>query len=402
MKPNSTLVSGKFYYFPFVLCLLLFSAVAAVAQPTSQTFNSSGSYVIPPGFSANVTIQAWGAGGGGGINASGAKGGGGSGAFASSTVTLSAGSYAITVGSGGSAGTGGGNSSFTSIVVAAGGGSTVNATGGAGGTIAASTGVTRIAGTNGSTGPGNSGGAGAAGANGGGSGGNGGPANNGSGNSGNMPGGGGGGKAGPGAGGLSGVGGGGRVIVTVNTVLPVRLSSIKAFEKQNSIQIEWIAAAEYNLDKYEIERSADGISYTRIGDLAARNSFSETKYTFTDLTPLAINNFYRLRIVNLDGAIELSSVVKINLDKRIKDVKLYPNPVTNGYVAIQASDLNKGDYTAKVFNAAGQQIHVMRFTHTGGAINQTLQLPETLKTGVYLLEVSKSGAEAFKKSFVIQ
>ncbi len=208
--------------------------------------------MIPPGFRANVTIQAWGAGGGGGTNTSGAKGGGGSGAFASSTITLSAGSYAVTIGIEGAAGNAGGSSSFTSIVVAAGGGSTSSATGGAGATAAASTGITSIAGSDGDTGPGNSDGNGAAGSNGGGTGGSGGPTNNGSGNEGNLPGGGGGGKAGPGGGGLSGAGGNGRVIVTVNTVLPVKISNIKAVEKQNNIQLEWIAYAESNLDRYQV------------------------------------------------------------------------------------------------------------------------------------------------------
>ncbi len=403
MKKKSTYLVGKTFYFLFLLCSFILIAGAANAQPSNQTFNTSGTYTVPSGYSAILTIEAWGAGAGGGAG-SGAKGGGGSGAYASTTNTLTAGSYAVTIGTGGgNTGTNGGNSSFTTIVIAEGGFSTTTGTGGAGGTTGGSTGTTKIAGAAGANSAGSNGGAGVAGANGGGGGGTGGPANNGVGGTGTSPGGGGGGKAGPGNNGTGGgVGGNGRVIVTVNSVLPVRLSNIKAFEKQNGIQIEWTVSSEENLSRYQVERSSSGSLFTAIGDVASRNVTVETKYGFFDANPLPGVSFYRLKSIDIDSKYGYSSVVRVSLDKQVKNISLYPNPVTGGYVSFNSSDLNKGNYQVRVFNSSGAQVFKQSFSHSGGAINQTLKLPVGIQSGLYVLQLSNDGVKVLNKNFMIQ
>lgn len=403
MKKRFTFFKENLFSFLSVLALLFFISETANGQPVSQTFNTSGTYTVPAGYSAIVTIEAWGAGAGGGAG-SGSKGGGGSGAYASSTTTLAAGSYTVTVGAGGgNTGTNGGNSSFTTIVIAEGGFSTTTGTGGAGGTTGGSTGTTKIAGTAGANSSGSNGGAGVAGANGGGGGGTGGPANNGVGGTGTAPGGGGGGKAGPGNNGNGGgVGGNGRVIVTVNTVLPVRLSNISAFEKQNGIQIEWTVYSEVNLSKYQVERSADGVRFTSIGDVAARNVTVETKYGFFDSNPLPGVSFYRLKSIDIDSKYGYSSIVRVSLDKQVKNISVYPNPATGDYVSFQGADLNKGHYLVRVFNSSGAQVFDQNFSHSGGAISQTLKLPAGIQSGLYLLQLSTDGVKVMNKTFMIQ
>ncbi|MCU0346986.1 MAG: hypothetical protein MUC59_08575, partial [Saprospiraceae bacterium] len=97
------------------------------AQPTSQTFTSSGTWVCPPNYTANITVEAWGGGGSGGTG-TGRQGGGGGGAYSSSTFDVSEGSYTVTVGAGGVSGAGG-PSSFGAFVVALGGGTSASSTG---------------------------------------------------------------------------------------------------------------------------------------------------------------------------------------------------------------------------------------------------------------------------------
>ena len=423
MKQHPTLFSGKpFAYLLFSLSFILIES-AVLAQPVSQTFNSSGTYTIPTGYSANVTIQAWGGGGGGSNNQAG--GGGGGGAYSFVTTTLSAGSYIVTVGIGGTAGNAGGNSSFTSIVVAGGGGSTANNTAGTGGVVITGTG--RPGGAGGSTNNGNASGGGGGGsatpsANGGngGNGVNGGAAAGGGGGTGQgnggagannsaaaaaaagtSPGSGGGGRSNNGTS-TAAAGANGRVIVTVNTVLPVKLSNIKAFEKQTGVQIEWTAYSEENLSKYQIERSVNGSLFTAIGEVTARNSLTETKYDFFDSNPLQGVNFYRLKSIDIDAKYGFSNIVKINLDKRVKDVTIYPNPVIGGYVSFQSADLAKGNYSVKVFNTAGQQVYKQRFTHSGGAIGQTIHLPAGIKSGMYSMQLENDAVKVMSKIFMIQ
>ncbi len=396
MNKNSTLF----------FILLLFTQLLH-SQPVSQTFDGGGTYTytVPPGYTANVTIQAWGAGGGGGSNTSGAKGGGCGGAYASSTVALGPGSYTVVVGTGGAPGIAGSNSSFSTLVIADGGGSTAGTSGGIAGSSTGSTGNTTILAGAGSSASGNNGGAGGNAGSGGGAGGAGGIANNGAGMPGIVPGGGGGGKAGPGVGSNSGNGADGRVIVTINSVLlplPVKFNTIKAFEKQQAVQIEWATSAEQNICKYQVERSVDGITFLSIGNVAANNTAGEKHYKFLDPAPLTGINFYRIKSVDMDSRFAFSSIVKINRNKNIHGSTLYPNPISNGTVSFQSADLENGNYSMKLFSPLGSQVYNQTFTHSGGAINLTIQLPTSLQPGMYNIQLATSEKKVMSKKIIIE
>lgn len=384
--------------------LLLFSLISIIvvfAQPSSQTFNSSGTYTVPAGYTANVTIEAWGAGGGGGSNSSGAKGGGGGGAYASSTTNLTAGSYTVTVGTGGGAGTAGGNSGFTTIVVAVGGQSTTGTTGGSGGNSSSCTGTTRVSGSNGSNTSGNNGGAGGAGGNGGGAGGAGGIANNGSGSSGSAPGGGGGGKAGPGNASVSGSGANGRVIVTVNIVVPVLFGNIQISEMNNAAQLEWVAYFEQNVKKYIIEKSADGYSFFAIGEVDAKNYLTETKYRFFDSGLSSGLYYYRIRAIDIDERYIYSNILRFSRLDTKSELAVYPNPVVNQTLFIQSGKLQRGTINLTVYNSSGQRIMNKKIFHSGGALTWLLHLNAELKSGLYYVSIQSETGLTKSASFQI-
>jgi hypothetical protein len=183
--------------------------------------------------------------------------------------------------------------------------------------------------------------------------------------------------------------------------LPVKFSGITAFEKQQGIQINWKAYSEDNLNKYVIERSSNGQSFTSIGEVTARNVTTETQYGFFDANPLPGVNFYRLRAVDVDGKSGYSTIVRVNL-AGVKEVTIYPNPVTGGYVSFQSGSLAKGNYTVKIFNATGQQVYSEKFAHNGGAVNQTIQLPSGSRSGMYSLQLNSDEMKLMSKTFMVQ
>ena len=184
--------------------------------------------------------------------------------------------------------------------------------------------------------------------------------------------------------------------------LPVKLSNIRAFEKQQGIQIDWTAYQEDNLNRYQVERSADGQSFMPIGEVAARNLVIESNYSFFDANPLPGVNFYRLKNIDMDGKSGYSNVVKVNLDKNIKGFTLYPNPVRNAVVSFQSSDLSKGNYSVNIFNANGQQVYAQRFNHSGGSVNQTIQLPAGVRSGMYTMQLNNGTMKVMSKTFMVQ
>jgi len=194
------------------------------------------------------------------------------------------------------------------------------------------------------------------------------------------------------------------VVADIGVALPVKFGSIKAYEKLTGIQLDWKVYSENKVRNYEIERSADGRSFTTVGSLPALyNNTSDGDYGFFDANPLPGISFYRIKNNDLDGKSAYSIVVRVNRNKAIKGLSLYPNPVLNRIVSLQGSDLDRGNYKISIFAANGQVIYKQQIRHNGGTISQTVELPSTISKGIYMLTVKdENGNTIFKEKLVNQ
>lgn len=389
---------NKNYFFQLFFFCLISSGI--VAQPMSQIFNSSGTYTVPAGYSAIVTIDAWGAGGGGGSAASGGKGGGGGGAYASISTTLGPGSYAVTVGAGGGAGVNGGSSSFTAICIAAGGNGTAGGTGGAGGTIAASTGTTKFAGGSGGASVTNNGGGGGgsatATANGGngsgitggtgqGPGGTGGLTNNNPGTGGISPGGGGGGTAGPGVGSASGSGAVGQVIITVTTVLSIKISYLNGSKNNGFNTVNWQAACTSTQAIFEVERSLNGINYTSINTITANQARCAQPFNYVDNANLSGTVFYRIKTIDIDGRVNYSAVIKLGSRQKAMQLEgVLPNPVSS-QAQLSISSYKKDKLQLMIISMDGKMVQRNTVQLQAGSSIIGLEVA-SLKRGMYIIK----------------
>jgi len=190
----------------------------------------------------------------------------------------------------------------------------------------------------------------------------------------------------------------------IGSALPVKFGSIKAYEKQNGIQLDWKVYSENKVKTYEIERSGDGRSYTTVGSLPALyNNKAEGDYGFFDANPLAGTSYYRIKNNDLDGKSAYSIVMRVNRNKTIPGLSLYPNPVLNRIVTLQGSDLGRGNYKISLFAANGQEIFKQQIKHNGGTISQTIELPSTISKGVYMFTVKdENGNIIFNDKLVSQ
>ena len=193
-------------------------------------------------------------------------------------------------------------------------------------------------------------------------------------------------------------------VADIGLVLPVKFGSIKAYEKQNGIQLDWKVYSENKVRSYEIERSADGRSYSSVGSLPALyNNTSDGDYGFFDANPLSGTSYYRIKNNDLDGKSAYSIVIRVNRNKTIRGLSLYPNPVVSGIVLLQGSDLGRGNYKINIFGANGQEIYKQQLKHNGGTISHSIELPSSISKGVYMLSVKdENGNIIFKEKLVKQ
>jgi len=154
------------------------------------------------------------------------------------------------------------------------------------------------------------------------------------------------------------------VLVEANTTLPVRLLDFTGRLNGNSVKLNWKTTAETNNRGFDIERSADGSSFNKIGWVdAVASSASINQYSFDDLNISKGNRYYyRLKQVDRDGNFSYSPVVNVAyLAGQL--FTWYPNPV-NDKLIITNSGADKAA-TLMVTDVAGKVLYRTQQVITG-------------------------------------
>ena len=166
---------------------------------------------------------------------------------------------------------------------------------------------------------------------------------------------------------------------------PVKFNGISASFLNGNVKVLWSNETEVNTLRYEIERSADGRNFTQVGSVNATNIRS---YSFMDNSPLTGTNFYRIKGVDRDGKLTLSSVVRVNTAKGIQQVVVSPNPVENHVLNLQLANFAPGNYTLSLYNAGGQVVFSKTMRNEGSSSSESVLLPSIVSPGVYTLQLS--------------
>jgi len=117
--------------------------------------------------------------------------------------------------------------------------------------------------------------------------------------------------------------------------LPVELLRFEVFKTENAqTQLKWSTATQENFSHFELEHSINGVDFTTFKTVETDfpNSLQTLNYEAIHENPILGYNFYRLKMVDLDGAIEYSDIKAILMEKAEKNIepKLFPNPVQSG------------------------------------------------------------------------
>ena len=116
------------------------------------------------------------------------------------------------------------------------------------------------------------------------------------------------------------------VVAAPGVVLAAELTSFKGSTAKGQNILDWSTASEKNAAHFDIQRSSDNTAWTSIGQVKAVNNAYGSDYQFIDAQPLSGTNYYRLQMVDANGATELSKIVAVNASTGNKSLKIYPNP----------------------------------------------------------------------------
>lgn len=173
--------------------------------------------------------------------------------------------------------------------------------------------------------------------------------------------------------------------------LPVLFNDVKAFERNNDVQIEWTNLTEKDILLYTVQRSVNGRDFSTIASrLPVSNQSDKASYMDIDASPVQSANYYRIKATETGGKEIYSKIIRVDIGAVKAAVSVYPNPVVNKELTVSLTGITKGTYQLIFINSMGQQVYRTTMQTPGNAFTQTIALPATIKAGVYSLLVSGS------------
>ncbi|MEP7141424.1 MAG: T9SS type A sorting domain-containing protein [Ferruginibacter sp.] len=110
--------------------------------------------------------------------------------------------------------------------------------------------------------------------------------------------------------------------------LPLSLLNFSATANNSGNLLQWQTSQEINTKEFEIEWSDNGQYFKKIGEeKAAGNSTTLLGYSFADKREPGSNNYYRLKMVDMDGRFIYSKIVQIDRLPISTVINSFPNPV---------------------------------------------------------------------------
>jgi hypothetical protein len=181
-----------------------------------------------------------------------------------------------------------------------------------------------------------------------------------------------------------------RVIITLDTPIPVELTSFTADISNNRVMLKWTTSSEVNNLGFEIERTlASSEKWETLGFVKGNgNSTSINQYSYTDANPADGNLLYRLKQIDLSGAFEYSNIVEVNISspKEFELMQNYPNPF-NPSTSIRFNLPEASNVRLSIYNLLGQEVALLIDGQLEAGHHSVAFNSSDLTSGIYIYKI---------------
>ena len=180
----------------------------------------------------------------------------------------------------------------------------------------------------------------------------------------------------------------------VGIPLPIVLESFSGAPQGTGVLLGWKAGVESGLSRYEVESSVDGTVFGGIGIVAAGGVGGASSggtatgvYQFFQANPVTGNNYYRLKMVNVDGTFTYSNVVEVNIAAGTGLlVQVLGNPFVSS-CTLSVMTAEAGAVNVRLADISGKILWQGSKVLSAGANTFPLGQTSLLARGIYLLTV---------------
>ncbi|MDQ6814584.1 MAG: DUF839 domain-containing protein [Bacteroidota bacterium] len=171
------------------------------------------------------------------------------------------------------------------------------------------------------------------------------------------------------------------------STLPLKYVSISVAQRNNAVNVNWVAAGVNEHGSFEVERSIDGVQFTRIGAVASSAGTSSYAYTDNSL-PIASSVYYRIRQYNNGEPCTLSDIKSVKISGRQR-LKVYPLSSDNAVRVLYTSNAAT-NVLEQVYNNNGIEVYRQKRLASAGMNGFTISIAN-LAGGMYVIKMSNGG-----------
>ncbi len=141
---------------------------------------------------------------------------------------------------------------------------------------------------------------------------------------------------------------------TNQSVLPAQQILLSGNRQDSRVTLYWHIHDATTVQKFEIERSTDGRSFSLLSTSIASSSFT---YSYTDNISQVIGKaiYYRVKVIGINGGISYSAVLPIQFRSAEMVFNIHPNPATQN-VFVSYSSKDDGLIVISIVDASGKII----------------------------------------------
>lgn len=185
------------------------------------------------------------------------------------------------------------------------------------------------------------------------------------------------------------------------TIASVTTASIDLSARlvEDVVSVDWHIQSETGIEKFIVERSADGINFNEIDEIRASFDSKIKDYTYDDKSFTGIELYYRLKQIAPDGSFIYSKIVKVESKNNLAGMRLNsiaPNPFSSEMRLSLKSDVNQKT-TVLLISSDGKTKYQKEVQLEIGENAIEINGLESLEPGTYILIVESTNDRLTKK-----
>jgi len=140
--------------------------------------------------------------------------------------------------------------------------------------------------------------------------------------------------------------------------------------------------------QYEIQRSKTGNDFSTISIISSNaNNQHQTDFEFLDHSLVSNINFYRIKVLNIDGSYQYSNSIKVASKNKYFDINMPNKRISNNQIAFFIESVNNGNLSYIIADESGRLLQTDHVKFQNGFHENKININTNLSKGIYFLKL---------------